>query len=380
MSATQFTKSPHHQFIESPHHQRGKLGDPGELETKQIYAGKFWQGMHSWDTSTVGNRRRRWLVLTTDYEHNVHLDCPGGFTAYTVSYTATDTFEGDGVCPQTDSPSDITGSACAGYVVVGGGTTFYRDGPLRAPTTGGSSVTSSSLTSRTWEGEDTTFGTWDETLTQELTSESTHSAALTACHDACAALSFDSLDWEEFSGVHFDEYPAGAAVSGYGPNLNVSSLDPGDFDGSVVSDDFPGLELFAPSARGDADGRLNGAFWAALMPDTTEYPAGHYVMTSLWLVAAYASSNESSDRIYAHRMAFRSSKPASYFIAEGWLNSAGELEDPALITTGVVTSLGVAIPLPAIDTLTEGHQGRVAFAIIGETPAAWETRTGITLD
>lgn len=372
MSATQFTKSAHHQFIESPHHQRGKLGDPGEIERKDLYVGKIWPGMHSWDDSTTANRRRRWFTRTVDWSIDVHIPDPP--TEYTESYTSVDAYEGDGFCPTTTMPDEISGSMAAGLTVVPGGVIFFQVGIEQAPDSLLGEI-SSSLTARGYFGEDI-FDTYEQYADEVLSDESDYQTPLATCHAAVAGLSFSSIDWEDFAGFRFDEYGEGLGISNAnGPNKDISSFDPGDFTGDLVDDTTPN---FGDTAAGDAHEQLDLTFWGDLMPDLV---STHPVMTSLWHVEAYSTVNAEpeSDIIYARRGMFRSTKPATYFIAEGDFTENGQLANPVLIETGIVSSAGREIPLPALGDVSAGNKGRVAFAIVGESTGAWQTRTGITL-
>lgn len=383
MSATQFTRSNHKQHLESAHHQRGQPGDPGDIAVKVIYVGKIWPGMHTWAfaTETVANRRRRWMSrnMTVNLIYNGN---PPFSDPYTQNYSGQDRYDGsvagDGFCAITETPLDLTGTWATGWTVNPGNPVFYEygaQGPIAAPE--GFNLITETLTTRTWFNEDTSFGFWEQSCTETLGTESLYPLHLEICLDAMGTLSFNPVAWDDVDGRRLDEYGIAMGIpNAHGANRNISAFNPADFTGDLITDDE---NYFVDTGFGDAHRQLDITFWETLMPDSI---LNHPVMTSLWVVEAYTTVNgdEFSDGIYARKSQVKCEKTARYFIAEGDFTENGQLANPVVVESGVVNSNAPReIPMPDQTTIAAGMKGRVAFIIVGESPANWEIRTGISL-
>jgi hypothetical protein len=108
----------------------------------------------------------------------------------------------------------------------------------------------------------------------------------------------------------------------------------------------------------------------------------------------FDNANENSRPIIATRTRFLVDKPARYWIGKArWINgqfggggavSRGDVTDVTLVANGLaLPGTPVEIPVHADSdfVVTGGNLscGALCFACVGETPAAWSARTGITV-
>lgn len=373
------------QFRESDGHQRLTLASGG-MQYKEVYVGKIWPGMHSWDVSSLENQRRRWMTRHVDIQlvyTGMQSGFPSGYPPYTQSYVGDDFYQGAGNCPQTVSPASRTGSWPLGWTINPGGTIFQFvtfETPIVAPEGMIIVPAETSLTSRKWYNEQT-FGLWNQTAIEVLGSESLYGTYLTQCHDALSAISIDSIPWlgdYNVVGKRFSDYPLtdAAVVGGHGPNQSTIGFNPGQFDGTVVEDVFQ--RHFGSAFAGDSNGLLDITYWFTLIGGDIGVPEPRPIV-SLWGLHAFGST-PTSDRIYAKKMAAKGSTGSSYFIAEGDLTADGRLSKPKVMLAGSIPSTGLSVSLPALTPIADGAKGRIAFAIIGESQNAWQTRVGIAFE